>query len=307
MMINYRNKLKTALSLIQTPRRLILPAGQNGLLKFIPDELYLKMVFEAEMGYTLDLQHPITYNEKIQWIKIHDRKDVYTLYADKYKVRDYIANEIGEKYLIPLLGVYKKASDIVWEKLPNRFVLKCNHSSGSNIICLNKKELDTKSTSKQLDIWLHNNAFWGGREWCYKNIEPCIICEEFLGTEDGATPNDYKIMCFNGTPKLIQVHQDRYGNHTLDFMDMNWKKTRIVQGPPNSPEGTPKPDVFDEMIEIAKVLSRNTFYSRIDLYVVGNSVKFGEITMYPTSGLCPFDDPKTDIILGNWIKLPIDY
>lgn len=305
-MHNVISKLKTAISLLKKPSRLLLPAGQNGLLKFIPDKAYLKMVFKAELGYKLDLVCPKTYNEKLQWIKLYDRKNEYTLYADKYKVRDYIAEKLGERYLVPLFGVYKKASEIPWDKLPNKFVLKCNHDSGTNIICTDKTKLDMLETERKLNAWLKGNAFWGGREWCYKDIEPCIICEEYMGTKDGMPPDDYKIMCFNGTPKLIQVHHDRYGNHTLDFMDTNWKKTGIVQGPPNSTHDIPKPEKLDEMLEIARILSKDMPYVRVDLYVIDGEIKFGEITMYPTSGFSKFKDPETDRILGEWIKLPIN-
>ena len=196
-------KIRTALSLVNTPRNMILPAGQNGLLKFIPDDIYLKMVFRAEMGYKLDLKYPKTYNEKLQWIKLYDRKPEYTLYADKYRVREYIEKILGKEYLIPLIGVYLSASEIPWQELPDRFVLKCNHASGTNIICTDKSKLDEIEASKRLDSWLKHNAFWGGREWCYKDIKPCIICEEFMDSGNGSTPDDYKIMCFNGTPKLI--------------------------------------------------------------------------------------------------------
>lgn len=299
-------KVKTVVSLAKTPQKLLLPAGQNGLLNFIPDKTYLEIVFKAETGYALNLNHPKTYNEKLQWIKLFDRKPEYVMYADKYRVREYIRKNIGEKYLIPLIGMYKRAEDIPWEKLPEQFVLKCNHASGTNIICRNKTDLDIRLTIKTLNEWLRKNAFWGGREWCYKDIEPCIICEELIKTQDGITPDDYKLMCFNGVPKLIQVHHDRYGNHTLDFMDENWEKTGIIQGPPNSISEIPKPKVFDEMIEIAKKISKDMYYSRVDLYIVNGLIKFGEITMYPTSGFCVFADFKTDQLLGQWIKLPVD-
>ena len=305
-MSRFGAKVRTALSLLNNPRKMVLPAGQNGLLNFLPDKAYLKLVFRAEMGYKLDLMHPKTYNEKLQWIKLYDRKPEYTVYADKYKVRDYIRQTLGGEYLIPLIGMYQKASEIPWEQLPNRFVLKCNHASGTNIVCTDKSKLHTDEASARLDAWLKTNAFWSGREWCYKDIEPCIICEEYLDSGNGTTPDDYKIMCFNGVPKLIQVHHDRYGNHTLDFMDENWHKTGIVQGPPNSTEEIPRPEELDEMLRIARVLSKDMYYARIDLYIIHHQIKFGEVTMYPTSGFGLFDNPETDILLGSWIHLPTD-
>lgn len=303
---NIRNKFHTALSLLRTPGKMILPMGQNGLLKFLPDEQYLKLVFKAELGYPLNLEKPSTYNEKLQWLKIYDRRPEYIVYADKWKVRDYIEKTLGREYLVPVIGVYEKSEDIPWDKLPNRFALKCNHASGTNIICTDKTKLDYKQASQKIDKWMRYNAFWMGREWCYKEIKPCIICEEFLESNDGNTPDDYKFMCFNGEPKLIQVHHDRFGDHTLDFMDINWRKTGIVQGPRNSDKAIPKPASFDEMKKIAETLSKDMYYARIDMYTINNEVKFGEITMYPTSGFSPFESIDTDNMLGSWIKLPID-
>jgi len=284
----------------------LLPAGQNGLLNWLLDKPYLKAVFKAETGYPLDLKHPRTYNEKLQWIKLYDRNPNYTMFADKYRVRKYIAKMIGEEYLVPIVGVYEKAEDIPWEDLPDRFVLKCNHASGTNIICKDKASLNIKNATEKLNYWLKKNAYWGAREWCYKDIKPCIICEKFIETFDGNTPDDYKVMCFNGEPRLIQVHHDRYGEHTLDFMDINWRKTGIVQGPPNSNCEVSKPSTFDKMIEFSRALSRDMYYSRIDFYSVEDRLLFGEITMYPTGGLSLFGKMETDFLLGEWIKLPVD-
>ena len=306
-MSNYLSKIKTAFSLIKTPGKLLLPAGQNGLLNYIPDKMYLKAVFKAETGYPLNLEHPCTYNEKLQWIKIYDRKPEYTTYADKYKVREYIAKVIGDQYLIPLIGMYKKAEDIPWKDLPVRFVLKCNHASGTNIICKDKGDLDISSTEKQLNAWLRRNAFWGAREWCYKDIEPCIICEEFIETQDGNTPDDYKFMCFNGIPRLIQVHHDRYGNHTLDYYTPEWKKADLQRIDANKSDiEINKPDGLDEMLSIAEELSKDMYYSRIDLYNVNSKIYFGEITLYPTGGLSTFTRYEDDLKLGTYIKLPTD-
>ena len=297
-------KVSTALAMLKTPGKMIVPMGQNGLLNFIPDRKYLKMAFKAELGYPLNLEKPTTYNEKLQWLKLYDRKPEYTLYADKYRVREFIAETIGDRYLIPLIGAYQTSGEIPWDKLPERFALKCNHGSGTNIICKDKTKLDIPTAKQEIDRWLKYNAYWRGREWCYKDIKPCVICEEFYSAPDGNTPDDYKFMCFNGEPKLIQVHHDRFGDHTLDFMDVNWEKTGIVQGPRNSEKQIPKPATFDEMMEIARILARGMIYARIDLYSTDREVKFGEITMYPTSGFAPFGDIRTDYLLGSWIRLP---
>lgn len=301
------SKVKTAFSLIKSPQRLILPAGQNGLLNFLPDKTYLKAVFKAETGYELDLNHPQTYNEKLQWIKLYDRKPEYVIYADKYKVREHIANTIGADHLIPLIGMYKRAEGIPWQDLPNRFVLKCNHASGTNIICKNKADLDIASAEKKLNTWLKKNAYWGAREWCYKDIEPCIICEEFIETADGNTPDDYKFMCFNGIPRLIQVHHDRYGNHTLDYYTPEWKKADLQRIDANiSTKIVERPEKLDEMLSIVERLSKDMYYARIDLYYVSGRIYFGEITLYPTGGFSTFTRHEDDLLLGSYIKLPTD-
>lgn len=301
------SKTKTAISLVRTPQKLLLPAGQNGLLNFVPDRVYLKAVFKAETGYELDLDHPRTYNEKLQWIKIYDRKPEYVIYADKFRVRKYITEKIGEEYLVPMLGMYKKAEEIPWKELPNRFVLKCNHASGTNIICKNKKDLDIKATEKKLNNWLKRNAFWGAREWCYKDIEPCIICEEFIETKDGNTPDDYKFMCFNGIPRLIQVHHDRYGDHTLDYYTPEWNKADLQRiDASKSNIVIERPEKLEEMLSIAERLSADMYYARIDLYYVNGRIYFGEITLYPTGGLSTFTRYEDDLLLGSYIKLPTD-
>lgn len=306
-MNNMFRKIKTTLSLVRKPQKLLLPAGQNGLLNFIPDKAYLKAVFKAETGYRLDLSHPQTYNEKLQWIKLYDRKPEYTIFADKYMVRDYVAKTIGNQYLIPLIGMYKRVEEIPWKELPNRFVLKCNHASGTNIICKNKADLDIAFVEKKLNTWLKKNAYWGAREWCYKYIDPCIICEEFIETQDGNTPDDYKFMCFNGVPKLIQVHHDRYGNHTLDYYTSEWKKADLQRIDANtSTKEVKKPKKLDEMISIASKLSKNMYYARIDLYYVNEKIYFGEITLYPTGGFSTFTKYEDDLLLGSFIRLPTD-
>ncbi len=306
-MSNMIGKIKTAYSLAKKPQKLLLPAGQNGLLNFIPDKVYLKAVFKAETGYPLNLDHPRTYNEKLQWIKLYDRRPEYIVYADKYRVREYISKTLGDRYLIPLIGMYKKAEQIPWAELPDRFVLKCNHASQTNIICKNKAKLDIPSSEKKLNAWLKKNAFWGAREWCYKDIEPCIICEEFIETEDGNTPDDYKFMCFNGVPRLIQVHHDRFGDHTLDYYTPEWKKADLQRVDANiSAREVERPEKLDEMLSIAQRLSKDMYYARVDLYNVNGKIYFGEITLYPTGGFSTFTRHEDDLLLGSYIKLPTD-
>lgn len=299
------SKVKTFLSLLRTPSKLLLPAGQNGLLKWIPDKIYLKAVFRAETGYPLNLENPKTYNEKLQWIKLYDRREDYIQLADKLLVRSFVSKRIGDQYLIPMIGAYNCAEDIPWEELPDRFVLKCNHGSGYNIICKQKDKLNFHEAEKKLSKWLRTNAYWGAREWCYKDIKPCILCEQFLETDDGNTPDDYKFMCFNGVPRLIQVHHDRYGNHTLSYYTPDWKKTNLKRiDATQSDQTAKKPEKLDEMLKIASNLSRDMYYARVDLYYTKGMIYFGEITLYPTGGFSTFASYEDDLLLGSFIELP---
>ncbi len=305
--MNLESKVVTALKMLRHPSKLLLPAGRNGLLNFVPDKLYLKAIFKVETGYKLNLQNPQTYNEKLQWIKLYDRKQAYTMYADKYAVREYIGQLIGKKYLVPLIGVYNNAEEIDWSALPDRFVLKCTHASGANIICKDKAKLNTTNAEKQLNGWLQHNAFWGGREWCYKNIKPRIICEEFIETLDGNTPDDYKFMCFNGEPKLIQFHHDRFGAHTLDYYTPSWNRAdikRIDEDTSLKNVIQSRPVCLDEMLNLSRILSKDMYYARIDFYSENSQVYFGEITLYPTGGFSTFSEHDVDLELGSWIKLP---
>lgn len=300
------SKAATAARLLfRHPQGLIRAAGANGLLNYVPDKLYLKTVFKAETGYKLNLNNPRTYNEKLQWLKLYDRKPIYTTFCDKYAVREYVKNTVGEEYLVPLLGVYNTPDEIYWDDLPQQFVLKCTNGCGTNIICRDKSQLDIEQSTKKLSKWLKKSLFWMGREWAYKNIVPKIICEELIQTEDGKSPKDYKFLCFNGEPKLVQLHTDRFGNYTMDYYDAEWNKTEICKkGLPGSNAVADKPLRFEIMLYIAQVLSKEATFARVDLYNEKGRILFGEITLYPTSGFSVFTDEKYDYLLGRWINLP---
>lgn len=288
------------------PGGLVRVLGGKGLFNWLPDKTYLKFVFWGETGSRLNLSNPQSYNEKLQWLKLYDRKEEYREYVDKYAVRSFVKKRIGDKYLVPLIGVFETVEDIEWESLPQKFVLKCTHGSGSNIICSNKDQLDIEACKLKLKKWMKKNWYWFGREWAYKDVKPRIICEHFIETKDGKVPTDYKIMCFNGNPRFIQVHTDRFGkSYTNDFYDVNWKKTDICQGVPNSPNPMPKPRNLQVMIEKARELSKGIPYSRIDLYDQNEMIYFGEITLYPTSGFKNFNDIKDDLLLGSLLELPM--
>lgn len=294
---------KRILEIFKNPYKIVRPLGSRGYLNWLSDKTYLKVVYRGAIGRKLNLENPSTYNEKLQWLKLNDRKPEQKKYVDKYTVRSYIRKLIGEEYLIPLLGLYNSAEEIEWESLPNKFVLKCTHGSGTNIICKNKDGLDINSSIKKLNKWMKESWYWYGREWPYKDIKPRIICEEFL--QDNIT--DYKFMCFNGQPKLIQIHSNRNKeNQTLDFYDINWNKTEIRRNKRTNPKLYPCPKSLDKMIDISKKLSKDEIHVRIDLYEVNGKIYFGEKTYYSASGFSPFAKEEYDILLGSWIELSID-
>lgn len=252
------------------------------------------------------MRRPKTYNEKLQWLKLYDRNKHYITCVDKYEVRDFIKDSIGEKYLIPLIGIYNTVEEIPWGELPDKFVLKCTHGSGTNIICKDKSRLDIEASKKKLERWMKKNWFWYGREWPYKNVVPRILCEKYMVDESGTKLKDYKLMCFNSEPKIIQVMTERTKEHYfLNHFDLDWNEIDIprksVKRNLNIP---PKPHGLDKMIAISKILSKGKPFVRIDLYDTKIGVFFGEMTFFPMSGYMDFADDQYDYLLGSWIELP---
>lgn len=257
-----------------------------------------------------NLKKPKTFNEKLQWLKLHDRQAKYTLMVDKYKVKQYVANIIGKEHIIPTLGVWAKAEDIDWTSLPNRFVLKCNNDSGSVVICKNKKELDIPKTIQFLNKRLKNNGYWYGREWPYKNVEPRIIAEKYI--EDSTTKGlwDYKLFCFDGKVDNIMVVRDRAeGNPHFFHFDKDWNLCRFNRLTRSLPKDykEQKPAMIDDMIRIAEKLSKGITHVRIDLFYADGRIYFGEYTLYHQSGFETGFDGFSDGYLGSLIKLPINH
>lgn len=291
---------------IGNPWEIIRVIGAKGYLKWLPDDLFLRLMFHAKMGVKLNLDEPKTFNEKVQWLKLYDRKPIYTTFVDKYKVRDYIKEKIGDKYLIPLLGVWDDPNEIDFDALPDRFVLKCNHDSGTVVICDDKTKLDINATKELLSQKLKRNFYWGGREWPYKNVEPKIICEQFMENDNGRGLTDYKIYCFNGIPKMMMIANDRFtGAQThFDYFDQDYNWLDLEWDNPRSEVPPPKPARFDEMMSIAKELSVDIPQVRIDLYEIKGTVYFGEMTFFDGCGLQKITPSSWDYTLGSWIKLP---
>ena len=281
-----------------------------GLTNWMSDEAFIKKKFRYTMGYPLNLEAPKTFNEKLQWLKLYDRRPEYTIMVDKYSVKKYVADKIGEEYIIPTLGVWDNPDDIDFDALPNRFVLKCNHNSGLGMcICKDKSKLDIKKVKSELKKGLAQDYYLTGREWPYKNVPRKIIAEEYIEDKGKAVPEDYKVYCINGKPLYIVVFHNRFNDseelsetvYNTSWqpqhisLDEHFKVSDIVE---------PVPKCLDKMIEFAEMLSTNMSQSRIDFYVVNNRLYFGEITLYTASGFQKMIPESLDYELGKLIKLP---
>lgn len=275
------------------------------LMKFLPDDVYLKICYRLKMHKKLNLKNPKTFNEKLQWLKLYNRKPEYTMMVDKYKVREYVKEKIGEEYLIPLVGgPYYNVDEINLDKLPDQFVLKCNHDSGSVITCKDKKSFDFEAAKRKLDYCLKHNFWYLGREWPYKDVKPCIIAEKYMVDESEKELKDYKVFNFNGEPKIIQVDIGRFTHHKRNLYDKNWRYMSLsIQYPTDAKTEISKPEKLDEMLEIAKKLSKDIPFLRTDFYSIGNKIFFGEITFSHGSGFEEFRPNEWDRMLGDLIDI----
>lgn len=273
--------------------------------KYISDKTYLKLLYETRIGKKLNLKNPITFDEKLQWLKLYDRKDEYTVWADKYEVRNYVAEKLGEQYLIPLLGVWNSADELKLDDLPEQFVLKCTHDSASVCICTNKKNFDWNAAMDKLQKSLNQNYYWHSREWPYKNITPRIIAEAYMTDESGTELKDYKIYTFGGEPYLIQVDFDRFHNHRRNLYTTEWEymdETIEYSKDPNVKIA--KPEHLEEMLECSRKLAVGTISLRTDFYSINGKIYFGEITFYQEAGFAHFEHEEFAKKLGDQIKLP---
>lgn len=259
------------------------------------------------MKKDLNLETPKSFNEKLQWLKLHDHNSIYTTMVDKSSVKEYVASIIGESYIIPTLGVWDCFENIDFDSLPNKFVLKCTHDSGVQVLVQDKSLLDFEAARKKINYSLRNNYYYIGREWPYKNVKPRIIAEKYMEENGQKGLSDYKIHCFNGEPKVILVCKDRFFKKgmTEDFFDIKWHHLpvkRIIYG--NSYEHIHKPVALDEMIDLSRKLSKNMPFLRTDLYVINGKIFFGELTFYPASGFERFLPDSFDYEMGKWLLLP---
>lgn len=304
-MIN--NIIKKANKYISNQEYRLRVNSKLGLYNNMDDKKFIEKMFKATMDYPLNLEKPKSFNEKLQWLKLYDRNPLYTKLVDKYKVREYISEKIGEGYLIPLLGVWDDPEDIDFDFLPNKFVLKCNHNSGLGMcICTDKSKIDIKKVKNELKSGLAQNYYLNGREWPYKNVSRKIICEKYMTDETGKNLRDYKFYCFDGKPKIVGIYQDRNSDKetTGDFFDMNFEWVDLRFGMPNALNKPQKPQKFQEMIKIAEILSEGMPEVRVDLYISNNKIYFGELTFFDGGGFDKIEPLEWDYKLGSWIKLP---
>lgn len=276
-----------------------------GVFNFLDDEEYIKKRFKAVFGYKLNLQNPKTFNEKIQWLKLFDRNPKYTLLVDKNLVKHYSASVIGEEYIIPTLGVWNNFDEIDFEKMPDKFVLKCTHDSGGIVICTDKSQFDITKAKRKIEGRLRKNYYLVAREWPYKEVVPKIIAEEYIGNEYDLELKDYKIMCFNGKAKCSFVCSGRFAKEGLrvTFFDEEWNSMPFTRGYPKSEEEIEKPLNYQLMKELAEKLSKGMRFLRVDFYEVDGKVYLGELTLFPGSGFEKFEPYEWDQKLGEWIQL----
>lgn len=282
----------------------------NGLLLacswFLPDKFYLSCLIKVTCGYWPNWKNPQTYNEKLNWLKLYDRRPDYTIMVDKYAVKNYVSGIIGSEYVIPTIGVWERPEEIEWDVLPNKFVLKTTHGGGNEgvVICKDKKTFDREKAIVKLNKSLRQDIYRKLREWPYKNVPRRIIAEKFIEGENGDLP-DYKFFAFDGEVKALFIGTERgSGNVKFDFYDADFIHLDLVQSHPMSGRVISKPDCFEKMKEIASELSKGMPQVRVDLYNVSGKIYFGELTLFHHGGVTPFHPREWDYTFGDWISLP---
>lgn len=301
------NKIKTLFHCLIHDRRKIQLVLLYKLSRLYSDEKFLQRLFKLRMQKELNLDNPQSFSEKLQWLKLYNRKPEYTQMVDKFEAKKYVANIIGEEYIIPTIGVWDRVEDIDWEALPNQFVLKCTHDSGGLVICRDKANLDIKMSKEKLKKSMKRDYFYNNREWPYKNVKKRIIAEQYMEDESGYELKDYKFFCFNGEPKAMFIATDRCFADVetkFDFFDMEFNHLPFTNGHPFSDKPIKKPKGFDEMKELSARLSQGVPHLRVDFYDINGKIYFGELTFYHWSGMVPFKPEEWDYKFGEWIILP---
>ena len=284
--------------------------SRYGLLDFLPDREFLKIAYRAKIGRRLNLDNPRGFNEKLQWLKLYNRDSRYPMMVDKYAVKLYVSQIIGEQYVIPTLGIWDSFDQIDFDTLPNQFVLKCTHDSGGLVICKDKSRLDKVKAEKKISDSLKRNYYWSGREWPYKSVRPRIIAEKYM-TDSGSDRDegdlkDYKFYCFNGAMRLMMINSDRNADcpTKADYFDRDYNWLDFTWGYQHAEERPYKPKNFETMVAIAEKLANGLPHVRVDLYECGGKIYFGELTFYDGSGFDNIEPIEWDYKIGEMLELP---
>ena len=300
-------KLKNIKQFITNPIARFHVLNGRGFYKCLSDEKFIKKAYKVRMGKELSLENPKTYNEKLQWLKLYDRNPEYTRMVDKCEVKKLVASVIGEKYIIPTLGVWEQFEDIDFDNLPEKFVLKCTHNSGGLVICKNKNVLNLEKAKKKIQRSLAFDYYYNSREWPYKNVKPRIIAEQYMENADGSAIDDYKIQCFDGKVDNIMVCVGRFEQSGVryHYFDKEWNYLPYCPYKGVSAENIniAPPVKLNEMLEIAEKLSKGVPQLRVDLYEIKGQVYFGELTFFTSSGFDTTITEEADQILGSKLVL----
>lgn len=280
------------------------------LSPYLSDSLFVKLSFRHKKGYWMDFDHPQTFCEKMQWLKLNNKREDFTLMVDKTEAKKYVASIIGEEYIIPTFGVYNNFEEIDFNKLPNQFILKCTHNSSGGVICKDKETFDIEIAKKHFDIYFKQEYFIQNREYPYKNVPHRIIAEQFMVNEKDKELKDYKFFCFNGKAEYCQLIADRSSDETIDFYDREWNHQEFIGLNPKANFAKvqeKKPYNYSEMVDIADRIATkiNAPFVRIDLYNINKKIYFGEITFFPLTGLGEFRPKEWDNKLGSMIELTL--
>lgn len=281
---------------------------QEGLKRlWESDEDRIRRKYRAELGREPDLDRPRTYTEKVLWLNLHHRDPRQTICSDKHAVRRWVAQRVGEDILVPLLGTYENPNDIDLEALPRSFVIKATHGSGWNLIVEDRTGINWEEAKRTLRDWLSRSYYAHKREWQYRDVTPRLIVEEFLGAADGRIPSQFQFFCFRRGEEqkiLVQVDFDEHTNHRRDYYDLDWNRMPFASRVPNAERPAPRPEKLAEMTEVARALSEDFPFVRVDLYLIDGRIYFGELTFTSGGGMSSFDPPEWDRRLGEWIGLP---
>lgn len=278
-----------------------------GLLQKMPDKEYLKYQFKSTMGYSLDLENPQTFAEKLQWLKLYNYNPNHTSMADKFDAKKYVSEKTGGGYIIPTLGIYENVNDINFDVLPNQFVLKCTHDSGGIFICRNKNSLNIKKVKEQLNRRLKINYYFPNREYPYKNIKPRIIAEQYMSDNGTTELKDYKFYCFHGIPQFLYLSEglDNHDTAKISYLSLDWKRLPFHRTDFKEFENLPqKPACFEDMIQLAKILADGAIFVRVDLYEINGQIYFSEFTFFPGGGFTQIEPKEYAYKIGDLIKLP---